>query len=76
LWQGRKARKPRKNVYTGLERGRRLEAAMKKHGKINMKNFKAPKDLQRRVRMLLKKQPTLGWDAALAEIIRLAKRRS
>jgi hypothetical protein len=62
------------DVYTGLERGRRLEAAMKKHGKINMKNFKAPKDLQRRVRMLQKKQPTLRWDAALAEIVRPTKR--
>jgi hypothetical protein len=35
-----------------------------------MDDFKAPKDLQRRVRNYLKEQPTLRWDAALAEIIK------
>jgi hypothetical protein len=58
-------------VYAGLERGRRLEEAAKTlDEEIDMDDFKAPKDLQRRVRNYLKEQPTLRWDAALAEIIK------
>jgi hypothetical protein len=57
-------------TYTALEQGRRLEKAVKNLKKIDMKDFKAPKDLQRRVRKLLKERPALRWDAALADIIK------
>jgi hypothetical protein len=57
-------------VYAQLERGRRLLEAAKEIDEIDMDDFDAPKDLPRRVRKCLKEQPTLRWDAALAEIIK------
>jgi hypothetical protein len=57
-------------VFTSMEQGRRLEKAVKNLKKIEMRDFRAPKDLQRRVRKLLKEQPALRWDDAVAEIIR------
>ena len=51
-------------VYAGMERGRRLEEAVEDLDEIDMEDFKAPKDLQKRVRRLLKEQPALRWDAA------------
>jgi hypothetical protein len=64
-------------VCAGLERGRRLQAAIKKlDGKIKMKNFQAPKDLHRRVRKHLKEHPHKRWDVALADIWRDAARTS
>jgi hypothetical protein len=56
-------------AFTSMERGRRLEEAVADLDEIEMEDFKAPKDLQRRVRKLLKEQPALRWDAAVAEII-------
>ncbi len=56
-------------VYTGFERGRRLEEAVENLDEINMKDFRPPRDLQRRVKKLLKQQPILRWDAALTQII-------
>jgi hypothetical protein len=60
-------------VYAGLERGRRLQEAVDDLAEIDLEDFKAPKDLHARVKALLKRKPTLRWDAALAEIL---KRRS
>jgi hypothetical protein len=57
-------------VFASLERGRRLEEAVDDLDEIDMKDFKAPKDLQRHVRKLLKQRPALRWDAAVAEIIK------
>jgi hypothetical protein len=61
-------------VFTSMERGRRLAEAVADLDEIDMKNFKAPKDLQRRVRKLLKEQPALRWDAAVAESIKRKSR--
>jgi hypothetical protein len=55
-------------VCIGLEMGRRLEQAVAKLVP-DMKGFKPPDDLERRVRMLLKKKPHIRWDAALAMIV-------
>jgi hypothetical protein len=55
-------------LYVGLERGRRLQTVF--NGiKFDNKAVRVPKDLRRSVAKLLKKKPTLRWDAALAEII-------
>jgi Topoisomerase 6 subunit A/Spo11, Toprim domain len=54
-------------AFVELERGRRLEKAAEKL-KIDMDDFEAPKDLQRRVRKYLKEHQELRWDAVLAEI--------
>jgi hypothetical protein len=59
-------------VYVALEKGRRLQKAFEKLDAIDI-DFEAPKDLQARVRKLLKQRPTLHWDAALAEIIRMTR---
>jgi hypothetical protein len=56
-------------AYVGMGRGQRLEEAVKKI-KVDTKNLEAPKDLQGRVRKLLKQQPALRWDAAVAEIVK------
>jgi hypothetical protein len=61
-------------LFTSLEQGRRLGKAVKNLKKIEMGDFKVPKDLQRRVRKLLKEQPALRWDAAVAEIIKRKSR--
>jgi hypothetical protein len=67
-------------VYAGLKRGRRLEEALQlavedieeedeEVGEVDAaEDFRAPKDLPRRVRALLKRRPTLRWDEALAGI--------
>ena len=46
-----------------------MDEAVAALNEINIKGFKAPKDLQRRVRKLLNQRHALRWDAALAEII-------
>jgi len=56
-------------VYIGLQRGRRLQEAVDDLDEIDDDDFKAPKDLQRRVATLLKQRRAMRWDAALAEII-------
>jgi hypothetical protein len=55
-------------VYTSMQRGRRLEEAIEELDEIDMENFEAPEDLQKRVRKVLKKNPHMRWDAAVAEI--------
>lgn len=61
-------------VFTSMEQGRRLERAFKNLKKTEMKDFKAPRDLQRRVRKLLKEQPALRWDDAVAELVKYKSR--
>jgi hypothetical protein len=56
-------------VYAGIERGRRLEKAIEKLDEIDMKNFKPPEDLEKRVRKVLKKKPHIRWDAAIEAIV-------
>jgi hypothetical protein len=55
-------------VCTGLERGRRLEQAIARLTP-DMKGYKPPDDLEGRIRKLLKKNPHIRWDAALAMIV-------
>jgi hypothetical protein len=57
------------DVYASMERGRRLKDAAKKLGKIDMKNFKPPKDLKKRVKRALKENPSIRWDAAIEAIV-------
>jgi hypothetical protein len=59
-------------VYTGMERGRRLEDAAKKLGEIDMEGFKPPEDLQKRVKEALEKNPHIRWDAAIEAIVAAA----
>jgi hypothetical protein len=61
-------------VYAGLERSRRLQEAAEGldeeiEEEIKMDGFKAPKNLQRRVRKYLEKHQERRWDAALAAIL-------
>jgi hypothetical protein len=57
-------------TYIAMERGRRLEIEAKTIEKIDMKGFKAPKDLKRLIEAELKKNPSVRWDAAIAALIR------
>jgi hypothetical protein len=59
-------------IYTGMERGRRLEEAAEDLEKIDMEDFEPPKDLEKRVRKMLKKDPAMRWDAAVAKIVAAA----
>jgi hypothetical protein len=61
-------------VYAGIERGRRLEEAVEELDKIDMKDFKPPEDLERRVRKVLKKKPHIRWDAAVEAIVDAARK--
>ena len=45
-------------AYVGMERGRRLEEAIENVDEIDMADFTAPKDLQKRVELRLKETPT------------------
>jgi hypothetical protein len=56
-------------VYASMERGRRLKDAAKKLSKIDMKSFKPPRDLKKRVKEALKKNPHIRWDAAIEAIV-------
>jgi hypothetical protein len=46
-------------VYLGFERGRRLKQAAAKLDTIDMTNVKVPADLERRIRKVLKKSPSM-----------------
>jgi hypothetical protein len=61
-------------AYASAIRSRHLaeafdEAVEDLDDQIDKADLKAPKDLEQRVRALLKRHPTLRWDEALAEII-------
>jgi hypothetical protein len=62
-------------VFVGMERGRRMEEAVEQIEEIDMEDCKPPKDLEKRVRNILKKRPAMRWDAAVAEIVTRAGRR-
>jgi hypothetical protein len=63
-------------AYASLKRGQRLKEALAEtvediegeDAEEDARHSRAPKDLLRRIRALLKQRPTLRWDAALAEI--------
>jgi hypothetical protein len=57
------------DVYVGMERGRRLQAAVEKLGEVDTQDIETPSDLQERIKTRLKEQPELRWDTALAEIV-------
>jgi hypothetical protein len=59
-------------VYASMERGRRLKDAAKKLSRIDMKSFKPPRDLKKRVKEALKKTPHIRWDAAIEAIVAAA----
>jgi hypothetical protein len=55
-------------VYTAIERGRRLEQAVKAFDDEIDEDHKPPKNLKQRVRKVLEKHPAKRWDVAVAEI--------
>jgi hypothetical protein len=56
-------------AYVGTERGRRLEKAIKNLDEIDMADFTAPNDLQKRVELRLKEHPHERWDDAVRAIV-------
>ena len=57
-------------VYIGMERGRRLEKeAEELLDEIDTEDCKPPKNLEQRVRKMLKKSPLMRWDAAVKAIV-------
>jgi hypothetical protein len=62
-------------VYAGVERGRRLEEAVEKLDEIDMDDFKAPMDLEKRVKAELKKHPHIRWDAAVEGVVSSERRK-
>jgi hypothetical protein len=58
------------DVYIGMERGRRLEEATEQLlDEIDMEDCKPPKNLEQRVRQMLKRSPWMRWDAAVKAIV-------
>jgi hypothetical protein len=56
-------------VYTAMERGRRLEKLVKEsQHRIDTDDCGVPEDLAERVRKILAKNPALRWDAAVAMV--------
>jgi hypothetical protein len=62
------------SVYLGFKRGRRLRQAVAKLDAIDMTNVKVPADLEKRVRKVLKKSPSMRWDAAVEAIVDAARK--
>ena len=56
-------------MYAGFEKGRRLKDVARKLGKVDMSDFTAPKDLERRVRQYLKRHQEVRWDVALSSLV-------
>jgi hypothetical protein len=57
-------------AYGAFERGRRLEEATEEVLEdIEEEEIEPPKNLEKRVRAMLKKKPEMRWDAAVAEIV-------
>jgi hypothetical protein len=57
-------------AYVAFERGRRLEEAVEELIEdIEDENIAPPKNLEERVRSLLKRKPAIRWDAAVAAIV-------
>jgi hypothetical protein len=62
------------SVYLGFKRGRRLRQAVAKLDAIDMTNVKVPADLEKRVRKVLKKSPSMRWDAAVEAVVDAARK--
>jgi hypothetical protein len=57
-------------AYVAFERGRRLEEAVEEVLEdIEDEDITPPKNLEKRVRSLLKRKPAIRWDAAVAAIV-------
>jgi hypothetical protein len=56
-------------AYARMERGRRLEEAVESLKEIDTRDVEPPEDLEDRVRVMLKAQPSKRWDAVLEEIV-------
>ena len=57
-------------IYVGFEKGHRLQEAVEEAlDEIDDDDFKAPKDLQRRVRKYLKEHPQERWNKAISAIV-------
>jgi hypothetical protein len=62
------------SAYLGFKRGWRLRQAVAKLDAIDMTNIKVPADLEKRVRKVLKKSPSMRWDAAVEAIVHAARK--
>jgi hypothetical protein len=56
-------------VYTAVERGRRLEEAIKGLNIVDAKSIEPPSNLEEHVRNLLQRQPTMRWYSAVAKVV-------
>jgi hypothetical protein len=56
-------------VYTAVERGRRLEEAIKGLNITDAKSIEPPLNLEEHVRNLLQRQPTMRWYSAVAKVV-------
>jgi hypothetical protein len=56
-------------VYASIKRGRRLSGVIENAKPYDTWVFKPPSDLEIRVQKLLRKYPTMRWDAAIEKII-------
>jgi hypothetical protein len=57
-------------VYAGMKRGKHLKEVTKELlDKTGAKNFKPPKNLEQRIRNVLKRNPAMRWDAAIAKVV-------
>ena len=58
------------DVFLKMDRGRQLQEAFAKLEKeFKFDDREAPPDIERRIREILAKDPTLRWDAAVARIV-------
>jgi hypothetical protein len=58
-------------VYTGMERGRRLEeAAQELVDRVDVEDCKPPEDLEKRLREVLESKPHVRRDAAVEAIVK------
>jgi hypothetical protein len=56
-------------VYMGVERARRLEKAVAELDAIDVSDVTPPSDLEKRVKAVLKDDPLITWEDAVAEIV-------
>ena len=57
-------------AYQLFERGRRLEETFDKMAKdLESADARAPDDIKKRVTEIMRKRPTLRWDAAVKEVL-------
>jgi hypothetical protein len=57
------------DVYTGVERARRLERAVAELDAIDVGDVTPPSDLEERVQAALEDDPLITWEDAVAEIV-------